>query len=156
VKERAVKNTAASLDSVTSAGNATLAELPMDDAVAALTRVAGTLVAHQEVLQGALAEPSHADWAQRGNATLDALLALEGRNAQAQASSSQSSARPTHEGLEADIRDLYRSHGETLRILEALFDETYGYSAWDAVGNPLREKLTEYLTEAAADARTPA
>jgi hypothetical protein len=128
-----------------------IAGLPMNETVAALTRVARTLIAYQDVLQSALAEPSHADWSRRGNSTLDALLALEGRAAPAQAS-----ARPLHEGLEADIRDLYQSHGETLRALEALFDETYGYSAWDAVGNPLREKLTEYLTEAAADARTPA
>jgi len=30
-----------------------------------------------------------------------------------------------------------------------MFDETYGYSSWDAVGNPLRETVTGLLAEAA-------
>ena len=64
--------------------------------------------------------------------------------------------RPHSPSLEADIRELYRLHGETLRSLEAVFDGTFGYSAWDSVGNPLRESLGEYLETRAADARSPA
>ena len=42
-----------------------LAELPAEAAVAALVQVARTLIAHQDVLQIALAEPTHADWSER-------------------------------------------------------------------------------------------
>src|SRR5687768_3608180 len=31
--------------------------------------------------------------------------------------------------------------------LGSQFDETYGYSAWDAVGNPMREMISGYLVE---------
>lgn len=112
----------------------TIADLPASEAVAALVQVARILIAHQDVLQSALAEPSHADWSDR-------------------LKPSPPSASPSQESLEADIRDLYRAHGETLRSLESVFDETYGYSAWDAVGNPMRETLSEYLSGKSADAR---
>jgi hypothetical protein len=49
---------------------------------------------------------------------------------------------------------LYRAHGETRRALEAHFDATFGYSAWDAVGHSLREALAGSLAE--AQARAPA
>jgi hypothetical protein len=114
------------------------------DAVEALAQVARVLIAHQDVLQSVLAEPSHAAWSERVNPVAATLKALDG-----------AAASPT-EGLESDIRDLYRVHGETLRSLEAVFDETYGYSAWDSVGNPMREMLSEYLVEKASDVRAPA
>lgn len=133
-----------------------LADLPVDAAVAALTQVARVLIAHQDVLLRALAEPSHADWSERRSPMNEALRALEASQA---GSETKSSARIRPDRLETDIRDLYRDHGETLRALEALFDETYGYSAWDAVGNPMREMISGYLVESvekAADARAPA
>ena len=136
-----------------------LADLPVDEAVAALTRVARILVAHQDAVLRALAEPSHADWSERQSPMKEALRALEASETGAEARRSAST-RPG--GLEQDIRELYRDHGETLRALEALFDETYGYSAWDSVGNPMREMISGYLVESvasgekAADARAPA
>ncbi|HKP97180.1 MAG TPA: hypothetical protein VJ385_15630 [Fibrobacteria bacterium] len=131
---------------------ASIADLPAEEAVAALVQVARILIAHQDALQSALAEPTHADWSERAATTAAAaLLALEGRPP-----APPSQAQASQEGLDADIRDLYRAHGETLRSLESMFDETYGYSAWDAVGNPMREMLSEYLVEKAADARAPA
>jgi hypothetical protein len=86
----------------------------------------------------------------------EALRALEAPRAGVEAKPS-ASVRPGR--LELDIRELYRDHGETLRALEALFDETYGYSAWDSVGNPMREMISGYLVESvenAADVRAPA
>jgi hypothetical protein len=121
-----------------------LAGLPVKDAVAALTRVARILISHQDVLLRALAEPSHADWSERQSPMNEALRALEASQAGAEAKP-QAPARPGR--LESDIRELYRDHGETLRALEALFDETYGYSAWDSVGNPMRETISGYLIE---------
>jgi hypothetical protein len=49
---------------------------------------------------------------------------------------------------------LYGGHGETLRALEAYFDEQGGYSPWDEAGNPLREALGGFLADARA--RVPA
>ncbi|MDB5049558.1 MAG: hypothetical protein JWO30_2629 [Fibrobacteres bacterium] len=137
-------------DSLSARPKASIAELPAGEAVAALAQVARTLIAHQDVLQSALAEPSHADWSERLNSASAAMMALEGRSPPADP--------PSHfqAGLESDIRDLYRSHGEILRSLESVFDETYGYSAWDSVGNPMREMVSDYLAGKAADAHTPA
>lgn len=134
----------------------TLADLPLEDAVAALTQVARVLISHQDLLLCALAEPSHADWSDRQSPMNEALRALEASQAGADGSPS-ALVRPGR--LELDIRELYRDHGETLRALEALFDETYGYSAWDAVGNPMREMISGYLVESgetSLDVRAPA
>jgi hypothetical protein len=128
-----------------------LADLPVDEAVAALTQVARVLIAHQETLLRALAEPSHADWSDRQSPMNEALRAVDAAQTGVEA---EPSAQPGR--LEMDIRELYRDHGETLRALETLFDETYGYSAWDAVGNPMREMISGYLVESvekAADVR---
>lgn len=132
----------------------TLADLPLDQAVAALTQVARVLIAHPDVLLRALAEPAHADWSDRQSPMNEALRALD---------ASQAGGEPKALGrpgrLELDIRELYRDHGETLRALETLFDETYGYSAWDSVGNPMREVISGYLVESAEtplDVRAPA
>ncbi|GEM_PF-4102018 len=137
-----------------------LSELNAGEAVAALSQVARVLIAHQDVLQRALAEPSHADWSQPQNPLTEALNALSASEGGADRNASPRKAgRDFPAGLEADIRELYRAHGETLRTLETVFDETYGYSAWDAVGNPMREMLSEYLVESvekAADVRSPA
>jgi hypothetical protein len=75
-------------------------------------------------------------------------LALEG------ATESLPPGPAAQERLAADISALYRAHGETLRALEAHFDATFGYSAWDAVGHSLREALAGSLAE--AQARAPA
>lgn len=126
-----------------------LADLQVDEAVAALTQVARVLISHQDVLLRALAEPSHADWSERRSPMNDALRALDASQAGAEAKPTA----PARQGrLETDIRELYRDHGETLRALETLFDETYGYSAWDAVGNPMREMISGYLVESAEKA----
>ncbi len=123
------------------AGQPTLAEeLPVGEAVAALAQVAGILIRHQDTLQRALAEPTHAAWSERANPAAAALLALEGRP------ESLPAAPGSQDGLASDIRDLYATRGETLRALEALFDETFGYSAWDAVGNPMRDLLSGFLS----------
>ncbi|MDQ3003533.1 MAG: hypothetical protein M3Y08_20030 [Fibrobacterota bacterium] len=126
------------------------ARVSAGEAVEALAQVARILVAHQDALQSALAEPSHAAWSERVNPVTAALKALEG------GASAQAAVLSPTDGLESDIRDLYQVHGETLRSLEAIFDETYGYSAWDSVGNPMREMLSEYLVAKASDARAPA
>lgn len=138
-------------------GLATLAEdLPVGEAVRALAAVAGVLAGHQDTLLRARVEPSHAAWSERANPAVAAALALE-----ASATDILPPAPASQERLANDIRALHAAHGETLRALEALFDETYGYSAWDAVGNPLRETLVAYLTEqparaaAAAGPRSP-
>ncbi|MEO7425429.1 MAG: hypothetical protein ABI036_09595 [Fibrobacteria bacterium] len=134
-------------------GDVSIAELPAFQVAAALAQVARTLIGHQDVLQSALAEPSHADWSERAQPSSAELLAAEPRARRAAAGETLQTV------LESDIRELYRSHGETLRSLESMFDETFGYSAWDSVGNPLRETLSEYLelNEAnGANARTTA
>jgi hypothetical protein len=123
-----------------------LAEVDAGEAVAALSQVARVLIAHQDALLRAQAEPSHADWSERRNPMTLALEALATQEPSAGSSvANPAVVRPA--GLEADIGELYRSHGETLRALESIFDETYGYSAWDAVGNPMRETLSAYLVE---------
>ncbi|MDB5106711.1 MAG: hypothetical protein JWP91_4400 [Fibrobacteres bacterium] len=128
-----------------------LADLPAGEAVSALSSMARIFIAHQDVLQRASAEPSHADWSERPNPVAEAVMALEGR---LPAANPQEPGLPG--GLESDIRELYRAHGETLRALETVFDETYGYSAWDAVGNPMRDRISEYLVDKASDVRAPA
>ena len=136
------------------AGQPMLAEdLPVGEAVAALAQVAGILIKHQDTLQRALAEPTHDAWSERANPAAAALLALDGHSELLPA------APASQDGLAADIRALYQSRGETLRALEAVFDETFGYSAWDAVGNPMRDMLSGYLAERtspAAETRTTA
>ena len=139
-------------------GQSVLAEdLPVGEAVGALARVADILIRHQDTLQRAHAEPSHAAWSERANPAVSAALALEGR-----ADDTLPPAPASQERLAADIRALHASHGETLRALETLFDETYGYSAWDAVGHPMRETLTAWLADqsarsaVAASTRAPA
>lgn len=121
-----------------------LAEVDAGEAVAALSHMARVLLAHQDTLLNAQAEPSHADWSERRSPMTEALEALAVEEA-ARRPAPEASARPA--GLESDIGELYRTHGETLRALESIFDETYGYSAWDAVGNPMRETLSAYLVE---------
>lgn len=123
-------------------------ELPASDAVAALAGVARVLVAHQDALLLASAEPSHAAWSEERGAPAAALMA----------SGALAAASPAipREGLEADIRALYLEHGETLRALESVFDETFGYSAWDSVGNPMREMLGRLSGEKGVDAQTKA
>jgi hypothetical protein len=134
---------------------APLAEVDAGEAVAALSQVARVLIAHQDALLSAQAEPSHADWSERRNPMTEALEALTAEEAAAGGSAPKAAAaRPA--GLEADIGELYRAHGETLRALESIFDETYGYSAWDAVGNPMREMLSAYLVENGDPAGKPA
>lgn len=142
-----------------------LADLPVAEAVSALTQVARVLVAHQDGLLRALAEPSHADWSERRSPMNEALNALKAMEAAKSGAVDKASTPAQPDRLELDIRELYRNHGETLRALEALFDETYGYSAWDAVGNPMREMISGYLVESvdsmeavekAADFRAPA
>jgi hypothetical protein len=123
-------------------------DLPVSAAVSALAGVASLLTAHQDTLQRTLAEPDHEIWSQRANPAVAAALALEG-SVQA-----LPPAPASRERLASGIRALYAEHGETLRALETFFDGTFGYSAWDAVGNPLREALSGYLAEAAA--RMPA
>lgn len=123
-----------------------IAHLPAVEALSALTQVARVLGSHQGLLQHAQAEPAHAIWSQVANPSKAAMEAFSGHVPDARAEQPRLKAQA---GLEADIRSLYQSHGETLRALEALFDETYGYSAWDAVGNPLRETVTGFLTETA-------
>lgn len=131
-----------------SAARGELAEgLPIADAVSALAGAAAVLAAHQDTLLRAQAEPAHAAWSERANPAVAAALALESR------AGSLPPAPAAEARLAEDIRALYRTHGETLRALEAHFDETYGYSAWDAVGQPLREALAGHL---AAAARAPA
>lgn len=107
--------------------------IPVPEAAAALAQVARILANHQPALQLAKSEPAHADWSKVKDSSTS--FGIHVRLA----------------GLEEDIRELYLRHGETLRALEAMFDETYGYSAWDAVGNPLRETLMAYLAGRTAD-----
>lgn len=120
-------------------------DLPAGEAVAALAGVARVLVAHQDALLLASAEPTHAAWSERREGPASALMAY----------GPQSTAPQSYpqEGLEADIRALYREHGETLRALESVFDETFGYSAWDAVGNPMREMLARLSGGTGVDAK---
>lgn len=122
--------------------------LPVASAISALSGMAGILASHQDTLQRALAEPAHALWSERANPAAAAALAMEG------AEGALPPAPAAQDRLAADIRALYRDHGETLRSLEAHFDETFGFSAWDAVGNSLREALAGSLAE--AQARAPA
>lgn len=122
--------------------------LPVAEAVAALAGLAKVVAAHQDTLQRAVAEPAHAVWSARANPAIAAALALEGSGAALPA------APAPQLRLGEDIRALYSAHGETLRALEAHFDETYGYSPWDEAGHPLREALSGYLAE--AQARIPA
>ncbi len=122
--------------------------LPLASAISALSGVAAILASHQDTLQRALAEPAHALWSGRANPAVAAALALEG------ATGALPPAPAAQERLAEGIRALYREHGETLRSLEAHFDETFGYSAWDAAGNSLREALAGSLAE--AQARAPA
>jgi hypothetical protein len=122
--------------------------LPVSAAVSALAGVANVLAAHQDTLQRAMAEPAHAVWSERANPSVAAALALEG------ASESLPPGPGAQERLAADIGALYRAHGETLRALESHFDATFGYSAWDAVGQSLREALAGSLAE--AQTRIPA
>lgn len=123
-------------------------DLPAGEAVAALAGVAGVLVAHQDALLQASAEPSHAAWSEDREAPAATLMASG-------AAPATSPAYP-QEGLEADIRSLYREHGETLRALESVFDETFGYTAWDSVGDPMREMLARLSGGIAVDARNKA
>src|SRR5690606_9530051 len=123
-------------------------DLPAGEAVAALAGVAKVLVSHQDDLLIASAEPSHAVWSENREAPAAALM-VSG------ASAARTPAFP-REGLEADIRALYREHGETLRALESVFDETFGYSAWDAVGDPMREMLARLSGGTSADAKAKA
>jgi hypothetical protein len=120
--------------------------LPVSAAVSALAGVAQVLASHQDTLQRAVSEPAHAVWSERANPSVAAALALEG------ATESLPPGPAAQERLAADIGALYRAHGETLRVLEAHFDATYGYSAWDAAGQPLREALAGSLAEAQARA----
>jgi hypothetical protein len=122
--------------------------LPASAAVSALGGVAALLAAHQDTLQRVLSEPAHADWSRRANPAVAAALALEG------SAESLPPAPSAQERLAADIGALYRAHGETLRALEAHFDATFGYAAWDAVGQSLRDALSGSLAEALA--RAPA
>ncbi len=131
--------------------DSSIADLPAAEVAAALSQLARTLIAHQDVLQSALAEPSHADWSDRSKPSPVEVLAAAPRQTPTASASGVS-----HESLESGIRELYRSHGEMLRSLESVFDGTFGYSAWDSVGHPLRESLREYLEVKAAGARTPA
>jgi hypothetical protein len=134
----------------TEISNATLlADLPAGLVVGALTQVAQILASHQVVLHRARSEPAHAIWSELANPAMSTLEAFTGQRL-----------GPTAErrlapraGLESDIRKLYLSHGEILRVLEARFDETYGYSSWDAVGHPLREALISYLAAGPLEAR---
>lgn len=115
-----------------------IARLSVAEAISALSQVARILVDHQEDLQKARTEPSHALWSE--------FVAHPGRD---------NPARPDGSGLESTVRALYRDRGEVLRTLESVFDETYGYAAWDAVGGPLREALSSYLAEAESGTRSP-
>jgi hypothetical protein len=103
--------------------------VPPSAAVEALSGLARVLAAHQVELHRAFAEPS------------PALYAGAARPANLPSP-------PVDLGpLAADIRELYRTHGETLRTLESVFDETSGYADWDAQKNPMREMLSAYLAE---------
>jgi hypothetical protein len=123
--------------------------LPLASAISALSGVAAILASHQDALQRVQAEPTHALWSERANPAVAAALALEEG-----AAGSLPPAPAAQDRLAEAIRALYHEHGETLRSLEAHFDETFGYSAWDAVGNSLREALAGSLAE--AQARAPA
>ncbi len=105
-----------------------LSGLPARQSVAALSQMARILTDFQTDLQNARWEPAHAIWSQLPN-----------------------SAAPQG-GLEGAIKELYQTHGEILRALESLFEKTYGYSAWDAVGEPLRQTLVGYLAEMSREA----
>lgn len=111
-------------------------------ALSALGGLAGILASHQDTLQRALAEPAHAIWSERANPAAAAALALE------DAAGTLPPSPVAQDRLAQDIRALYRDHGESLRALEAYFDETFGFSAWDAAGNSLREALAGSLAEA--------
>ena len=52
------------------------------------------------------------------------------------------------QSFESKIEELFRKQGEILGHLESVFDETFGYAPWDIIGNPLREKIVKYLSEA--------
>lgn len=122
--------------------------MPLASASAALSGLAEILSRHQETLLKAIYEPSHASWSHPGSPALEAAFALEGK------SGGLPPAASSQERLASDIRALYGGHGETLRALEAYFDEHGGYSPWDAAGNPLREALGGFLADARA--RVPA
>ena len=143
-----------------------IARMPAESAVSALAHAARILAGHQDELYRARTEPAHDRWSERaayateaGEAP-DAGRSAAGRMAEALASAGRGGATaPAEAGglssLEADIRDLYRDHGEDLRVLESVFDETGGYAAWDAPGNPVRDLLSAYLGEG-AEARAQA
>ncbi len=121
------------------------------EALAALQSLAGILIDHQQSLQSLHVEPAHADWSQHDNIARDItreVSRVEGNISVTDAKGMGGSDRGADTfRLETDIRALYALHGETLRILESIFDETYGFSAWDAVGNPLREAIAGMLVE---------
>jgi hypothetical protein len=99
------------------------------EAVEALGGLARVLAAHQAELHRAFSEPS------------PVLYAKVARPANLPSP-------PVDLGpLAADIRELYRTQGNALKTLEAIFDETGGYAAWDAQANPVRDVVSAYLAE---------
>jgi hypothetical protein len=143
-----------------------IARMPAESAVAALAHAARILAGHQDELYRARTEPAHDRWSEVAAHAAEAAdasgggLSAAGRIADALASAGRGDAPAPPEAaglssLETDIRDLYRVRGEDLRMLESVFDETGGYAAWDAPGNPVRDLLNAYL-EAGAEARSPA
>lgn len=122
---------------------AAIAELEPAQAVAALGEVAQVLTKHQNHLHDAQVEPDHATWSKLSNPSKSAIQAFVSPVASTLSEFSDSHLSVLH----ADIESLYQGYGETLRVLESLFDETYGYSPWDAVGNPFRETVTGFLAD---------
>jgi hypothetical protein len=130
-----------------------IGRLPAESAVSALADVARILADHQAELHRARTEPSHAAWSERAAESTAVAVAATLAAAEGGPGAVKAEARPT--ALESAVRGLYKAQGEALRILESAFDETGGYAAWDAPGNPLREALTAYLSEG-AEARSTA
>lgn len=131
-----------------------IARMPAESAVAALARVARILAGHQDELHRARTEPAHDRWSERAAIPADPGGSAAERMAAALAAAERGAPSPPDaaaglSSLEADIRDLYRDLGEDLRVLESVFDEAGGYAAWDAPGNPVRDRLSAYLAEGA-------
>ena len=120
-----------------------LGGLSAQEAVSALAHVAKILSLHRNTLYLARSEPTHAIWSELTNTNLSPVDAFV-ENSSGRIVERRMTPRA---GLDFDIRLLYQSFGESLRALESLFDETFGYSAWDTIGNPLRDTLISFLSE---------
>lgn len=133
------------------AASPSIARLPAESAVGALSKVARILADHQDELHRARTEPAHALWSEQ--AVVSPAVAVAGAIAAAEPGGATESsvlrAKAGMSSLENSIRELYRTQGEALRTLESVFDETSGYAAWDTVSNPMRELLAAYLGEGA-------